>query len=149
MAKNMTFSTKTGRKRWMLLLLGCIPALSMAEQLTDPTQPPAELSARFGSTPKGNELKSIIISPTRRAAIINGQTVELGAKLGDVRLIEVSERGVVLEGTKGREVLTLFQNVKMDRKPDMPPMENDMEDSAPKKMPLDYQAGQQGRKEKK
>jgi len=87
--------------------------------LIDPTRPPAELSA--STVP--SELQSIIISPTRRAAIINGQTVELGGKAGDVRLIEVSEGSVVLQGEKGRQVLTLFPNVKIDKKAVLPPME--------------------------
>lgn len=99
---------------WALLWLGAMPLISSAQTLTDPTRLPAELTAIPGAeVPSG--LQSIIISPTRRAAIINGQTVELGGKTGDDRLIEVSESGVVLQGAKGRQVLTLFPNVKMNK----------------------------------
>jgi len=115
------------RSGWVLLALSAIPAICSAQTLADPTQPPAELSARPGAAvAEPNDLQSIIISPTRRAAIINGQTVELGAKAGDVRLIEVSESGVVLQGEKGRQALTLFPNVKIHRKAVLPPMEDDV-----------------------
>jgi len=67
-----------------LLLLGILPAFALAQTLADPMRPPDELSARPRG-PAPNILRSIIISPTRRAAIINGQTVELGEKVGGVR----------------------------------------------------------------
>jgi len=50
----------------------------------------------------------VIISPDRRAAIINGQTVELGGKYGDAQLTEVNESGVVLSGTRGKQKLLLM-----------------------------------------
>jgi hypothetical protein len=61
-------------------------------------------------------LQSIIISRTRRAAIIDGETVELGKKHGDARLTEVNEGSVVLQGAQGRQVLTLFPNVNIVKK---------------------------------
>jgi hypothetical protein len=59
-------------------------------------------------------LQSVIISGQRRAAIIDGETVELGGKHGDATLIEVNEGSVVLKGAQGRQVLTLFPGVKMN-----------------------------------
>jgi hypothetical protein len=61
-------------------------------------------------------LQSTIISESRRAAIIDGKTVELGAKHGNDWLIEVNEGSVVLEGAEKRRVLTLFPEVKITQR---------------------------------
>lgn len=90
-----------------------------AEDMTDPTRPPANISAPVatGSAPaKAAGLQSIIISKNRRAAIIDGETVELGGKHGDMKLLEVNEGSVVLSGAQGRQVLTLFPDVKITSK---------------------------------
>jgi MSHA biogenesis protein MshK len=95
-----------------------------AEDLPDPTRPPASIFAPAAGVGVGREamenqssgLHTIIISETRRAAIIDGQTVELGGEHGDARLIEVNEGGVVLQRAQSRQVLTLFPDVKITRK---------------------------------
>jgi hypothetical protein len=56
-------------------------------------------------------LQSVIISPTHCAAIIDGKTVELGAQHGSEKLIEITARGVVMQGEGGRRALTLFPAV--------------------------------------
>lgn len=102
-----------------------------AEELPDPTRPPAIIAAASGtasgaapdsvrgqwapqSPPSG--LQSTIISESRRAAIIDGKTVELGGKHGNAQLIEVNEGSVVLRTAQARRVLTLFPDVKMTQK---------------------------------
>lgn len=55
----------------------------------------------------------MILSLNHCAAIIDGKTVELGAKHGAERLIEVTERGVVLQGEQGRHEMILFPAVGM------------------------------------
>lgn len=89
-----------------------------AEELPDPTRPPAiivmpTIAESSAADNQPARLRSIIISKTRRAAIIDGETVELGGKHGDARLVEVNEGGVVLKSAQGRQVLTLFPDVKM------------------------------------
>ena len=148
MAKNLTHRTmKICRNFGLLLLLGAIPAGSWAQTLVDPTKPPAELGGARGEAV--NDLRSIIISPTRRAAIINGQTVELGAKVGDVRLIEISERGVVLQGEKGRQVLTLFPRVNINKKADLPPMQDEVKRPIRKEELLDKLSSLSGSEEER
>lgn len=93
-----------------------------AEDLIDPTRPPASITAPFAmgsAIPKAAGLQSIIISKNRRAAIIDGETVELGGKHGDVKLLEVNEGSVVLSGAQGRQVLTLFPDVKITGKQEL------------------------------
>lgn len=102
-------------------------AFCYAEELPDPTRPPASIAASIAApvaassveaapalAPAG--LQSIIISKTRRAAIIGGETVELGGKYGDAKLIEVNEGSVVLRNAQGRQVMTLFPDVKITGK---------------------------------
>jgi hypothetical protein len=93
-------------------------ALCYAEELLDPTRPPEIIAIPatgiVGSAPSG--LQSIIISKNRSAAIIDGEIVELRGKHGDATLIEVSETGVVLQGARGRQVLTLFPEVQVMQK---------------------------------
>lgn len=120
MAANLKHIARV-RYQGLVWMLAFFPALSVAEEaLVDPTRPPERRAAKAEPADAGgSELQSVIISPTRRAAIIRGQMVELGGKVGDFRLIEVNEGGVVLQGTKGLEVLTLFPNIKVNRKPAM------------------------------
>jgi MSHA biogenesis protein MshK len=91
-----------------------------AEDLPDPTRPPAgvmgDSGARHGREAKSSAgLHSIIISQKRRAAIIDGKTVELGEKSGNARLVEVYAGSVVLQRGKHRQVLTLFPGVEITR----------------------------------
>jgi hypothetical protein len=103
-----------------------------AEDLPDPTRPPAGIFVIGGGTGGGTGagaeagrevtenrstgLHTIIISETRRAAIIDGQTVELGGEHGGAKLVEVNEGSVVMQRAQGKQVLTLFPDVKITRK---------------------------------
>ncbi len=91
-----------------------------AEDLPDPTRPPPGIAATSGTatareSAPSSGLRSIIISGTRRAAIIDGKTVELGGQLGRARLVEVNAGSVVLQRGNTRQVLTLFPGVKITR----------------------------------
>ncbi|OGS92789.1 MAG: hypothetical protein A2X75_04630 [Gallionellales bacterium GWE2_58_10] len=104
----------------LIVSVACLlmPVFCCAGELADPTRLPAILAEPVAAVSGATEsqparLTSIIISTTRRAAIIDGETVELGDKHGNDRLIEVNEGGVVLKGAQGRQVLTLFPDVKM------------------------------------
>ncbi|MDD4960109.1 MAG: hypothetical protein PHS51_12210 [Gallionella sp.] len=98
-----------------------------AETLIDPTRPPAQInsiatpiaSQVVGPPPSG--LQSILISKTRRAAIIDGKTIALGQLYGESRLVEVSESSVVLMDSHGRHVLRLFPEVNLVKKVEISP----------------------------
>ncbi len=101
------------------LLLGAVQA-AQAEGLPDPTRPAIDLGGggagvapQVEAAPRG--LQSILIAPGHRAAIINGQAVTLGDKVGDARLVEVHESSVVLQGPHGRRVMELFPGVNMKK----------------------------------
>jgi len=109
----------TSLRMLLTTLLLCSPQLAAAEPLLDPTRPAIDLSADAGgeatvaAAPRG--LQSIIISPQYRAAIINGETVRLGGKSGDSRLVEVREGSVVLQNAQGRRVMELFPRVSVKK----------------------------------
>lgn len=103
-------------RHMLALFVALFSAHATAENLPDPTRIPAFISApaaTVGMDAQPTGLQTILISKTRRAAIIDGVTVELGGKHGDARLVEVNEGSVVLKSAQGRQVLTLFPAVKM------------------------------------
>ena len=124
--RSRAFNKRAAQRHTNICLLSSVFCLLMsvlcslnAEELPDPTRPPAGIAAPVAAEAGGatenqpSGLRSVIISKTRRAAIIDGETVELGGKHGDAKLIEVNEGSVVLQGAQGRQVMTLFPDVKM------------------------------------
>ena len=112
----------TGLRITLTAILLSAMQIAAADPLPDPTRPSIDLSNGAGgaaeSTPVENVpqgLQSIIISPQYRAAIINGETVSLGGKLGDSRLVEVRENSVVLQNAHGQRVMELFPKVSIKK----------------------------------
>ena len=92
--------------------------------IADPMRPPVGLSvdssdsAEDGGAPQAPVLQSVIMPRTGKPiAIIGGQQVRLGEKVGESRLVRLNERGAVLEGPGGVEYLLLTPLVdKVDEK---------------------------------
>jgi MSHA biogenesis protein MshK len=126
-----------GLKLLLAVLLLYAPQFAASEPLPDPTLPAIDLnSSGAGSAadmvlddavPRG--LQSVIISSQYRAAIINGETVSLGGKYGDSRLVEVRENSVVLQNAQGKRVLELFPKVSI-RKNETVPRERGTQEKA-------------------
>ncbi|HUX24178.1 MAG TPA: MSHA biogenesis protein MshK [Burkholderiales bacterium] len=92
-----------------------LSAGSNAQTLTDPTRPPLGLIAAAAGMDKGAtgtaarpRLESILLSSTRKGAIINGQYVPLGGSYGKSTLVDVMATGVTLKTGRKREVLKLY-----------------------------------------
>lgn len=99
----------------LLALLGASVAGSAHAQdaaLPDPTRPPAAMLPAATGAPAVSEeaprLQSVIISEGRRGAIISGEYIALGGRVGDARLTRVEPSGVVLRGPGGEVALPLF-----------------------------------------
>jgi MSHA biogenesis protein MshK len=96
-------------------MAACLPLLVLAQGLPDPTRPPASLSvvesASAVASTSGPELQSILISPTRRIAIINGQHLRQGDKFGEARVVRISESEVILRNGSESQVLKLFPEI--------------------------------------
>lgn len=96
----------------VFVLAGLCAGVTLA-QLADPTKPPADASVPAdvppGTSPQAaSGLQSVILRKQGRpAALINGELVELGGKVGEARLVKVSEDAVVLKGPGGEETLRL------------------------------------------
>lgn len=107
----------------ILLALACIavaPASAAAEALSDPTRPSGTVAG--GAAVPGSEapaavpqLQSVIILPTERSAIINGQLLKLGAAFGELRVVKISENEVVLHSVDGNQTLRMYPEVFIKR----------------------------------
>ncbi len=96
------------------------PAAAAGQALGDPTQPPAVLAAPGSAAavhaadpaePAALQLQSILVSREaggRRIAVINGEVVRAGAKIGDAVVESVGESSVVLRRGKNKQTLRLF-----------------------------------------
>lgn len=85
-----------------------------ADSLIDPTRPPAAFGSpgAVDSGSEGPSLQSIIRSNRGKpGAIINGEYVSLGGRVGESRLIKIGEDSVTLKSPTGTETLTLFNGV--------------------------------------
>lgn len=97
------------------LLAGMTTGIQAVENLPDPTRPPDVYSAAgegldVAASPVA-ELQTIVLSSTRKIAVISGQTVALGGKFGDARLIKLSPNEAVLRNENGLLVLKLLPDV--------------------------------------
>lgn len=113
---------KTGWRFFFASGLVLLPASGMAagEKFPDPTLPavgaaPATSAAPVASAglnqeglPNTPQLQSVLVSPERRFAVIDGQTVRLGERFGDSVLVKINEREVVLKNGKVLQTLRLF-----------------------------------------
>ena len=101
-----------------LLMLCLLPVAGWA-QIADPTRPPvlAVPDAAGGTAMPASGLQSIILRKGGRpAALINGEVVELGGKVGESRVVQINEDSVVLQGQEGRETLRLIPSVEKKQK---------------------------------
>lgn len=123
---------------WALAALAMATcSAAWGQGLFDPTRPPAEwiagqakktggpydaTSAPPGASPgvsgagvaegeAAPRLQSVLIGPSGKHAIINGQLVSVGAAYKDAKLVEVSLTEAVLLSEHGRQTLKLFPDV--------------------------------------
>jgi MSHA biogenesis protein MshK len=95
------------------IALSFFSALAAAQAIKDPTRPPTGFGApaepSSAEAPSGGPvLQSVMLSPTRRAAIISGQVVARGENYGDAVLAEVAEDHVILRRGAGYQVLKMY-----------------------------------------
>lgn len=100
----------------ILAALICVVTASTAaaQALRDPTRPPPAASAKGASgriEQSGWILQSVLISPERRYAIINGEVVPLGGSIAGAELVAVAEERVTLRTQEGLRIVRLFPDV--------------------------------------
>ena len=87
------------------------------EILHDPTRPPAILFApqERETVDVGPALQSVSFASGRRTAIISGQNVKTGSKVGEARVVSINETEVVLKTGNSLQTLKLFPDVEKHR----------------------------------
>lgn len=100
-----------------LIALGLLAATAAAAQgLSDPTRPPsasAPSAARSEAPPA--RLQSVLISPGRKLAVIDGQTVALGGRLGEAIVVAIAPTQVVLQTGASYQTLRLFPGIEKEQ----------------------------------
>lgn len=103
-----------------LFALGLAGPGAQAQALDDPTRPPAALWAPASAVPVGParpQLQSVLISNKpggRRVAVIDGQVVRVGSKVGDAVVTDIRDTAVLLRRGKTLETFTLYPDSKTD-----------------------------------
>ena len=95
------------------LLCAAAALTAAAQTLRDPTRPPAASAkgAAGRMEQPGWILQSVLISPERRYAIINGEVVALGGSIAGAELIAVAAERVTLRTREGLRIVHLFPDV--------------------------------------
>lgn len=88
---------------------------ALGQSLVDPMRPP-NVTVTPGdqgteTVAPSTQLQSVLISRSRKLAIINGQTVALGGRLGEATVSKISETEVVLQYPDRAEVLKLLGGI--------------------------------------
>lgn len=102
----------------MLALLAGLAAAggAGAQGISDPTRPPGGLAeAADAAVAGGPVLQSVMLSPSRKVAVISGEMVTLGGRYGSLRLVSLTESEAVLKN--GAETTVLRLHPLVDKRP--------------------------------
>jgi MSHA biogenesis protein MshK len=106
---------------FVLALAGAAGA-SQAQPLADPTRPPAVVAPRAGAEGAGGpRLQSVLISGTRKLAVIDGVTVPLGGRFDGAIVVAIAETEVKLRYGEAVQTLKLYPGI------ELAPIENQKE----------------------
>lgn len=106
------------------LALSLAGPCAQAQALDDPTRPPAALWAPASAAPvvaARPQLQSVLISTQpggRRLAVIDGQVVKIGSKVGDAVVTDIRDTAVLLRRGKSLETFKLYPSSKTDNTTD-------------------------------
>jgi MSHA biogenesis protein MshK len=108
-----------------LLLVAASPVgrAAHAQALSDPMRPPSAQAAAGIAAPgmASSRLQSVLISPSRKLAVIDGNTVPLGGTVQGATLVAIRESEVVLQKGTERETLKLNPGVQIKPVPRLAP----------------------------
>jgi MSHA biogenesis protein MshK len=107
-------------RAWLLSgFCACTTAqAALGQSLADPMRPPnvaGAASTEDAETEAPRQLQSVLFSAGRKIAVINGETVALGDRVGDGVVTKISQTEVVLKFPDRIEVLKLLGGI--ERKP--------------------------------
>lgn len=130
MAEHLSKAAMQGSLWFALFALFTAASFASAENMPDPTRPPASLGVvqegnAAAPVSSGPVLQSVLISPWRRIAIISGQTVAVGDKFGEARIVKISEGEVVLRNGNELQTLKLYPEIEKRNTPSRDPAKAD------------------------
>ena len=102
-------------------LLAAQPLVTLA--LRDPTLPPRAPQTDPDKAPQAQatwELTSILISPERRIAVINGKSLQVGQSIAGARVLSIDPHKVVLRHGSRQITLPLHQRPLKSEAPNGP-----------------------------
>ena len=95
-----------------MFLVALAATAAAAAPFADPFRPPRQIEQPVADdvakAPAGSRLESVLIGPDRRIAVINGQQYLEGDRIGDGRVLRISESEVVIRHPDRDEKLTMF-----------------------------------------
>lgn len=94
-----------------MLLVGVAASGMALAQVADPMRPPEGVAATDGGVAPAAQsgVQAVIVRPKGKSvAVINGKQVSVGDKLGDKKIVKISEKEIVLKGESGREVIKVM-----------------------------------------
>lgn len=81
---------------------------ALAQGIADPTRPPGGLAETADAIATGGPvLQSVMLSPSRKVAVISGEMVAVGGRYGASRLVSLTETEAVLKNGSETTVLRL------------------------------------------
>lgn len=102
-------------------LAACVAGHACGQALSDPTRPPDAFRSQLGSAPAAPAVSQfssqpvVILSSDRRQVTINGQTVKIGGRIGDAKVVRISDTEVVLQSAESTETIKLYGAVEKKR----------------------------------
>lgn len=100
----------------LMAILALAASSALAQGMSDPMRPPsATVEMPQGEAPAPSRLQSVLISPGRKLAVIDGQTVALGGRVGDATLVAISPTQVTLQVGAAYQTLKLHPGI--EKKP--------------------------------
>jgi MSHA biogenesis protein MshK len=82
---------------------------ALAQPLADPMRPPMRGPAELRqSEAPSTRLQSVLISPGRNVAVIDGRAIRVGERVGDAILVSIEPSEVTLQRGAALERLTLL-----------------------------------------
>jgi MSHA biogenesis protein MshK len=82
-------------------------AADVFDGLPDPTRPSSAQGGGVVTGVHGLVLQSVLIAPQRRLAVINGHTLAVGERIGDVTVAAIQPHEVVVKRASGEFTLRL------------------------------------------
>lgn len=107
-------------RKYSVILISTVlmPMPSWAQGLVrDPMLPPPEVLSASGAEASSADgaaqpaVQFLLLSPSRKYAVIDGQMLKLGAQIDQWRLSSITAKGVVMQNDTGSQAISAYPSV--------------------------------------